>query len=98
MTAAEVMKAWPYPVQHTAREEIQEAIADPYWQQVRLSMKGISTSDKLIVCRNYMREQEAKAKTDHARRMIVVRIDNYINALLRGGQLIEQGGKIIVNR
>lgn len=67
---------------------IAQAVDDEEWQQVRLSMKGISTNEKLMTLRWYYgygdHQSIWKECTDCD---VCIRIDNYIKALCRGGQL-----------
>ena len=67
------------------------SIDDEEWQRLRLSLKGIPTEDKLIKLDNYLTRNPLE-------RAAQVRVDNYINALLRGGQLIYSKGAIVVQR
>jgi hypothetical protein len=65
--------------------EIQRCVADEEWQRFRVSLKGLSTAEKLRRLRSY--------KTNHSGRCVAVRVDNYLNALRRGGQLPPKGQK-----
>lgn len=89
------MRTWPYIVHCTPTSEIAEAIANDTWQKFRLSLKGISTEDKLNRLYDYVTSRKER---DEYARVEQIRIDNYINALLRGGQLIRVGGEIRVQR
>ena len=84
------MLTWPHEVKVTPTHEIQAAVRDNVWQAFRLSLKGLSTTDKLRHLNNWV--------TSHTGRVNQIRIDNYINALLRGGQLVHRNGEIIVQR
>ena len=64
--------------------EVQEAIKDPYWQSIRLKMKGMSLKDKYITLSNYYNSQ-LKISHGEAKRMLQVRVTNYVTALSRGG-------------
>lgn len=90
------MNQWPHKVLYATRAEINDAVRDPYWQALRQGMKGMSTPHKLMTLEMYrsFRSTEAfliegdgryssQVLDDEAR----VQIDNYINALKRGGQL-----------
>jgi hypothetical protein len=59
--------------------EVQEAVADPEWQQFRLSLKGETTKYKLAALRLYFVENAGEA--------VRIRVDNYLKALARGGQI-----------
>jgi hypothetical protein len=78
---------------------IAAAVDDEEWQQFRLSLKGISTQDKLDALRAYYEERAVLDQTQHsvddfhqergwsAVCWVCIRIDNYLKALARGGQL-----------
>lgn len=91
------MKRWHRRVTSCTRAEIREAIADEGWQRFRRSLKGLSTEDKLQQLEGYISRREmSRGKMT---RIEQVRIDNYINALLRGGQLVHKNdGAIHVQR
>jgi len=59
--------------------EIDDAINDPEWQEFRVSLKGLSTEEKL----NKL-EQWLKIHKGHKAKVQVI---NYMNALKRGGQV-----------
>ena len=81
------MKRWPYEVKHLTRTEIMDAIKCDAWQDLRLSMKGRPSMIKLDMCVTWL---EIGCETcGEAKRSI--QIDNYINALKRGGQLDVDG-------
>lgn len=56
------------------------AISDPKWQEVRKSMKGVSTTQKLATCRSWLRANNSSPQSK-------IQVMNYLNALKRGGQL-----------
>jgi hypothetical protein len=67
---------------------IAEAVDNEEWQKFRVSMKGIPTSDKLDKLREYHdglndNEDTSDEETVHA----AIRVDNYLKALARGGQI-----------
>jgi hypothetical protein len=82
---------------------IAEAVDDEEWQKVRLSMKGISTEEKIDVLVDYYEEGSGSNFSGHINKDgaehfadgqvnsydcdVCIRIDNYIKALCRGGQL-----------
>ena len=80
------MDRWPYEVKTYTPVEVREyCVENEWWQRRRLSMKGISTKSKLLRLedwRNICIENEGAVT-----RECEVQIDNYINALKRGGQL-----------
>lgn len=65
--------------------EVQEAVKDPQWQQVRLAMKGMSTEDKYNMLMAYLKFKKDMLVDEHEMRMVHVRITNYVTALSRGG-------------
>lgn len=70
---------------------IAQAVDNEEWQKVRHSMKGISTSDKLDALESYYNKHLAANGdcniTNTEFEDVKIRIDNYIKALCRGGQL-----------
>ena len=70
-------------------QQIWDAVADDNWQRVRISMKGITTEQKLKVCHLYYIEH---ASNQTEKREVDIRIDNYLKALCRGGQLYAGSG------
>jgi hypothetical protein len=80
--------SWPLTVLRWAQWQVQEAVylTDDHeeWQLFRVSMKGLSTSEKLYMLHNRYITLDLDNNqnwVDHCR------IDNYIGALVRGGQL-----------
>jgi hypothetical protein len=74
----------------TDRVRIAEAIKDPAWQEFRLSMKGKTTDEKLSMLEEYYNEAiDDFCTTPDCTTCedVEIRIDNYIKALCRGGQL-----------
>lgn len=67
------------------QSEIREAIRDAQWQQIRLSMKGMSTEDKYKTLEGYLQFKRDMLVDEHEMRMVHVRITNYVTALSRGG-------------
>ena len=88
------MKTWPYPVSGMTQAEILLAVRDDNWQAFRRSLKGITTEEKLKRLLWYRRNASDPGNT----KAIYIRVDNYINALLRGGQLVREGDAIVVQR
>jgi hypothetical protein len=80
------MDKWEQQITRTTIGEIQlYCVEDESWQSFRKSLKGISTEkklDKLFWWRNWNRRSQ-------------VQVDNYLNALLRGGQLVRRQGEIM---
>lgn len=67
-----------------SRDEMLHAVKDAHWQNVRLSMKGMSTRQKLDILRLYLIQQKF-------RRAASIQVNNYLDALRRGGQLPPRG-------
>ena len=91
------MNTWPYTVTSLQWSEIEEAVKDFRWQEFRKTLKGISTVAKLGRLDLYVISAR-RANGGEMPRVEQVRIDNYINALLRGGQLIRRGNEIHIQR
>lgn len=95
--AAQVVKQWPdviTPWDHdTVSYCVYEAPDHDDWQLFRVSLKGLSTAEKLYMLKEYYKWQLARTApgqmNGEMRQMSVVqcRIDNYLGALRRGGQL-----------
>lgn len=69
----------------------QYCVDDPAWQKVRLSLKGLDTTDKLHILEMYWDRMMELAMTDEGReREIEVQVGNYLGALRRGGQLNDE--------
>lgn len=81
------MNHWPHKMGTYNHDLVRTfCVQDADWQKVRLSMKGIPTTDKLKVLDAYRTEciELSGGILTHRHQ---VQIDNYINALKRGGQL-----------
>jgi hypothetical protein len=68
---------------HLTKTEIDAAIADAEWQKFRLSLKGKSTQDKLVQLTLWL-QKPCTLLQAHDRQ---VQVQNYLNALSRGGQI-----------
>lgn len=73
-------------------QKVLEVVADPEWQKFRLSLKGLPTETKLDKLHRYYEDQRHNQTSHFAQKEmyecdVCVRIDNYIKALCRGGQL-----------
>jgi hypothetical protein len=79
------MNKWCHEVRSWSQQDIQEAVKDKKWQKFRLSLKGCATSVKLERLEGYLLTTKAD------RWQFKCRVDNYINALKRGGQLTVNG-------
>lgn len=85
-----VVVRWEYPVKPYTSWEVQMyATNDKDWQRFRLTLKGCPTFKKLEMLR-IRRASYCNVSTPPSLfpiRRIQVQLDNYINALKRGGQL-----------
>jgi hypothetical protein len=78
----------PRPGTTVASRRIAAAVDDEGWQKFRLSMKGKSTATKLDMLKKYWTDNGGTRTTHNDDSWkINVRVDNYIKALCRGGQL-----------
>lgn len=78
------MHRWKYDIEYVTKAEIMAfCVQDEEWQEFRLSLKGKPTRIKL--------ELLALWKESHPDRRGQVQVDNYLNALKRGGQLDLKG-------
>lgn len=69
-----------------------DAIANQHWQLFRVSMKGKPTERKLDMLRLYIVRRTVHANNNaYELNLIKIRVQNYINALKRGGQLTKEG-------
>jgi hypothetical protein len=85
-------KGWPFDAHNGfSPEVVQEAVKCPYWQKVRLSMKGKTTKEKLRTLLLWRQERTAYNGSGRDFEVVdeeaTVQIDNYLGALRRGGQL-----------
>lgn len=65
---------------HTRMDEALHWIRDANWQETRLFMKGKTTHEKIEVLENWL-DRCGWSEGAH------IQVDNYLNALRRGGQL-----------
>ena len=91
VTRNNVVVKWPFEVQpYTTSEVMEYCVRDKEWQKFRLILKGVPTFKKLEML---SLRREANIKANEGRlgvfvsRRHQVQIDNYLNALKRGGQL-----------
>lgn len=74
---------------HVSPQEVQEAVKDPEWQDLRRSIKGLPLQRKYDILMAYrdcrMAERIVEKKSDTWWRMVEVRLTNYVTALSRGG-------------
>lgn len=81
------MKKWPYAMGTYNHDLVRKfCVEDEEWQSMRLSMKGVPTESKLDMLEKW-REMQIGLNGDMLSHRHQVQIDNYINALKRGGQL-----------
>lgn len=71
---------------------IAEAVDDEAWQEFRVSLKGLSTQTKLWKLEEYIKSNCGAAHNTSLDVRVpdcdyCIRVDNYIKALCRGGQL-----------
>lgn len=75
---------WHEEINVWSNAEVREAVyfaeGSHRWQLVRVSMKGLTTQEKLYMLHMYF----LKHRGEH---WVKCRVDNYIGALVRGGQL-----------
>lgn len=81
------MDRWPYPVPSLSMPEILDAVQDEDWQKFRLTLKGLSTRDKLTCLEIRLFLHRIMTLPQEEIRKNEIRVANYINALKRGGQL-----------
>jgi hypothetical protein len=96
------MQFWPFKVSSWSRDQIDRAIEDKYWQAHRKSMKGKPTVVKLDMLNTWRinhtafnsggpnGENRNPADVGVVDEEARIQIDNYINALKRGGLLNEE--------
>lgn len=63
---------------HVGKDEVAKYVKDPFWQQVRISMKGTCLPQKYATLCKYLAGHEED-------RAYQVRATNYVTALSRGG-------------
>jgi hypothetical protein len=69
---------------HPTRDEIQQAVLNPEWQNFRAGLKGLPTGIKLVCLRGWLiRHAQSREAT--------IQVKNYVNALKRGGQITLAG-------
>jgi hypothetical protein len=84
------MRVWPYPItSYTAHEVRMFAVENEEWQAFRLTLKGLSTEEKLDKLHelwdNKLRPGVLNNDHKYLPRRWQVAIDNYLQALHRGG-------------
>lgn len=70
-------------------------IGDVKWQGFRESLKGVSTEKKLDLLEAWLkRHKDTVGDSYEGGSMAQTQVDNYINALKRGGQLDRNGNVV----
>lgn len=89
------MKRWPLVVEQWSQDEVQRCVynvADAInWQRFRVSMKRVDTHKKLHMLMAYWVDKCYYALTKDQKLIEKCRVDNYLGALVRGGQLSKDG-------
>jgi hypothetical protein len=82
------------PTQNERQRRIAEAVADPEWQMFREGLRGMDTESKLNNLAEYYGEQchdeeqpDPTQTVEPLTCLVCIRVDNYLKALARGGQL-----------
>lgn len=82
-------KRWPHHVQSWKRKQVIYAVSEHPthrdWQKFRVAMKGTTTSQKLYMLDNWLASRAQEGDPDWETE--IIRVDNYIGALVRGGLL-----------
>lgn len=86
---------WQHAIQKHSRADIDAAIKNDTWQQFRKNLKSMPTEMKLSFLDKYLRNALGdESLAEMGDRMRQVQVDNYINALKRGGQLDLEGNVV----
>lgn len=84
--------AIPNPLPKIEIDAALAAVKDADWQELRLSLKGESTATKIRRLNGWLRKKNNSSRAK-------LQVINYMNALLRGGQLKKgTNGKWGINR
>ncbi len=89
------MKVWNREIRIWNMSYLLIAVKCDRWQKFRLSLKGVRTEEKLDRLNDYL---ENLVKAGNISDWEYCRVDNYINALLRGGQLVHRNNQVVVQR
>jgi hypothetical protein len=91
---------WPHMAEFTedySREQIAYAVYESleadHWQKFRVSLKGLSTKEKIYCLGWYWVTEVINEIDDEPKRRNIIRVNNYLGALKRGGQL---NGELII--
>lgn len=71
----------------TIRDAVYFAEGVEEWQQFRVSMKGLSTKEKIYCLEWWYLNRVQFVSKSETRRLNLIRVNNYLGALKRGGQL-----------
>lgn len=86
------LESWEFGVASWSHEEVRKAVYEARdaesWQKLRIALKGTTTQQKLAILVEYMFDADNFDRED--RWVMLCRVDNYIGALKRGGQLDSQ--------
>jgi hypothetical protein len=84
------MKIWPHEVKSYTAHDVQvHCVQNAEWQRFRISLKGLSTEEKLDRLEDWRAEHmDQKGEPPYERFLqepARIQIDNYLQALHRGG-------------
>lgn len=89
------MDKWPEAIKYSPPDKVIYAvyIAPDHeeWQQFRCSLKGQSTKMKLARLWTYIQTERSKAGSINQWSLAEIRVNNYLGALIRGGQMNTKG-------
>ncbi len=86
--ALEWVKDYKQPNADEVRWAVYEGPGHREWQLFRVSLKGLSTSDKLYGLKRYFDSiMHNLQRTEEEQQLCVIRVNNYVGALRRGGLL-----------
>ncbi len=79
----------PKPGRTAQSKRIAQAVDDEDWQKFRVSLKGLPTQTKLDRLKKYWFADGAQVHAAYQARDCdcCIRVDNYLKALARGGQI-----------
>lgn len=90
-TNIEEFNTWNYGYWQPNHGEVRLAVYDADdardWQLFRVSLKGLTTYEKIAMLTEYYHRHHLNCDCVNTRNMSKIRIHNYIGALKRGGQL-----------
>ncbi len=82
------IKKYKQPSAEKVRWAVYEAQGHREWQLFRVSLKGLNTWDKMRALKNYFDKTAYNiSSTQEQIELACIRVNNYIGALRRGGQL-----------